>query len=281
MILIEGLPGSGKTTAAKQIHQVLVKANISSQVFLEGNIDHPADYDGVAFFTPEQFVELKRRHREDCEILEKRTNSVEKGYMIQYKKLLQENNNIFSKDLLNEILCQDIYELPLAQHMDLILKKWESFVSSCQNKPNQVILECVFIQNPVTVTLIRENAPHSLIKSYIRQIADIIRPLNPLLIYLKASDLKASFERIVQERPKSWYEGFEHYYANRGFGLYKGLSGINGILEVLNERLKLELDIFASLDMKKVLVEKSDDDQKRWSTITPSLFERLAAPTET
>jgi len=40
LVIVEGLPGSGKTTTASAIHEVLTNNYISSELFLEGNLDH-------------------------------------------------------------------------------------------------------------------------------------------------------------------------------------------------------------------------------------------------
>jgi thymidylate kinase len=51
LILIEGIPGVGKTTTAQNIKKFLDKKGIKSKLFLEGNFDHPADYENVAYLT--------------------------------------------------------------------------------------------------------------------------------------------------------------------------------------------------------------------------------------
>ncbi len=272
LILVEGLPGSGKTTMAKMIYQQLLKANIRSTVHLEGDLSHPADYDGVAYFTSEQFKHLKKSHVKNQMNLEDQATFFEDGYMIPYKKILQEKRIRFSEELVKAIFQKDIYELPLELHMKLIQNRWKAFVQRQQNQNGITIFECCFIQNPVTVTLIRDNAVKIVAKEYIQKLAKIIQPLEPLLIYLEPLDLKTSFERIIQERPKSWYEGLEQYYTKRGFGLHSGLIGLPGVLEVLKERLKLEREIFMSLNMKKQWIKRLFLDKKLPSKITEFLF---------
>ncbi|WP_018753592.1 hypothetical protein [Paenibacillus sanguinis] len=49
LILVEGLPGSGKTMTAQMIHQLYEETGWPSRLFLEGNGEHPADYEGVAY----------------------------------------------------------------------------------------------------------------------------------------------------------------------------------------------------------------------------------------
>jgi thymidylate kinase len=48
LIVVEGIPGSGKTTTANFIKELLDERNISNQLFLEGDLNHPADFESVA-----------------------------------------------------------------------------------------------------------------------------------------------------------------------------------------------------------------------------------------
>ncbi|MGQ0518173.1 hypothetical protein ACT453_52205, partial [Bacillus sp. D-CC] len=48
LIIVEGLPGFGKSTTAKLINEILSQNKIEVELFLEGNLNHPADYDGVS-----------------------------------------------------------------------------------------------------------------------------------------------------------------------------------------------------------------------------------------
>lgn len=57
LILIEGLPGFGKSTAAQLVYEILTEAGNNAQLFLEGNLDHPADYDGAACLTKAEYDE--------------------------------------------------------------------------------------------------------------------------------------------------------------------------------------------------------------------------------
>ena len=85
LVLIEGLPGSGKTTTAELVHEILTEMNIKSQLFLEGNIDHPADYDGVAFFKKNEFDELLSTHEKFKDLLSNCMIKDGDNYFLEYR----------------------------------------------------------------------------------------------------------------------------------------------------------------------------------------------------
>ena len=41
LIIVEGLPGFGKSTTAKLINEILSQNKIEVELFLEGNLNHP------------------------------------------------------------------------------------------------------------------------------------------------------------------------------------------------------------------------------------------------
>jgi len=59
LILVEGLPGSGKSTTAQLISDLYKEKGRDVRLFLDGNTWHPADYDAVAYFKNEEFVAQK------------------------------------------------------------------------------------------------------------------------------------------------------------------------------------------------------------------------------
>lgn len=87
LVLIEGLPGFGKTTTAQLVHEILMEMNIKSQLFLEGNLEHPADYDGVAFFKKNEFDELLSTHEKFRDLLSNRMIKHGNNYFLEYRKI--------------------------------------------------------------------------------------------------------------------------------------------------------------------------------------------------
>lgn len=257
LIIVEGLPGSGKSTTTKQVFDILKSKGIDCELYLEGNFNHPADFDGVAYFNSEEFNILEKNHSESNEILNKIKLKYLNGYLIPYRKAVEEQNIKFENDLFNDITKKDIYELPIEPHVELILSRWKDFVTNYMKRDKVVIFECCFIQNPVTVSMIKNNCQKDITKSYINNLANIIMPLEPMLIYVQQDSIQESFMKAISERPKEWIEGFTDYYTNQGYGLHNNLKGIEGVLEVLKVRNDFEKEIYDSLNLTKYKIDNS------------------------
>ncbi|HRJ58918.1 MAG TPA: hypothetical protein PLV64_21715, partial [Anaerolineales bacterium] len=62
LILLEGIPGSGKSTAGATLQKFFEDTNIPSRFWSEGDFDHPADFEGIARLSKSQFEDLLARH---------------------------------------------------------------------------------------------------------------------------------------------------------------------------------------------------------------------------
>jgi hypothetical protein len=260
LVLIEGLPGFGKTTTAQLVHEILTEMNIKSQLFLEGNLEHPADYDGVAFFKKNEFDELLSTHEKFRDLLSNSMIKQGNNYFLEYRKIKNEYGSSFPDELLNAVVKYDVYELSLDQNRKLIIERWKKFAESVLNGSDIFVFDCCFIQNPVTMGMIKYGAKKEDVISYVIELATIMEPLNPLLIYVEQNDLDCSFRKAVKERPKEWSEGFIDYYTNQGFGKKQGFNGLEGTLQVLKARRELEEEIFNGINIAKKKVNNSSYD---------------------
>ncbi|WP_334074668.1 MULTISPECIES: hypothetical protein [Paenibacillus] len=257
LILIEGLPGFGKTTTAQLVHEILTEMNMKSQLFLEGNPEHPADYEGVAFFQKCEFDELLSTHINFKDLLSHHVIKQNNHYFLQYRKIKNEYGADFPDELLHAVAKNDVYELPLDQNRKRIVERWKKFTENALNGSETFVFDCCFIQNPVTMGMIKYGAKKEDVISYVTELATIVERLNPLLIYIEQNDLDLSFRRAVKERPKEWSEGFIEYYTNQGYGKKHNYKGLGGTLRVLEARREWEEEIFNGLTIAKKKVNNS------------------------
>lgn len=283
LILVEGLPGSGKSTTAKTIHAILTNQNIDAQLFCEGSLAHPADFEGVAWFGVEDFNDLKKNHSSFSDVLDEMKVENDEGVFIPYRRLVEEKRAPLDDALLHHLSRNDVYELPLERHIELIAARWEAFVRAFIDCDHVVIFECCFIQNPVTVTMIRDGELREMTRRYIGRLADIIRPLDPLLVYVEQDCIEQSFRKAIAERPEEWIKGFETYYTGQGYGLQHNFKGIEGVIQVLKERRTVERAICESLELDCRRINNSSFDQgeleKQLHFVLSSCFSCLGCET--
>lgn len=275
LVLIEGLPGFGKSTTAQLVHELLTEMGIGNQLFLEGNLDHPADYEGVACLTQAEYDDLWRTcGGNPGEVLSAYTTRHDDNYLIEYRKLMNEHGSYLPEEWTDALASKDIYELPLAQHRLLITAKWREFAEKALPGTDTYVFDCSFIQNPVTMGMIKHDAAEEYMISYILELEAIIKPLNPLLMMVEQDDLEYAFRKAVQERPREWSEGFIQYYTTQGYGLTRGLQGSDGTVQVLKGRSQLEAKIYNLLSMHKTRLNNSSYELEAYKQV---LAEKLKA----
>jgi len=268
LILVEGLPGFGKSTTARLVYNILKEQNVEAELFLEGDVNHPADYEGVAFFTKSEMEQLLLSHEQQSEKIKHHREEHESGYLIPYQKLQQE----LTPKLFDSLMKKEIYELPLEQNQYLIEKRWQAFAEQAEKSDKVTIFECCFIQNPITVGMIKYNARKEKVIQHIKSLENAIEALNPLLLYVNQDDLKFSFHKAINERPKEWFDGFVNYYVNQSYGSDNNYKGLEGTLNILEARKQLERNILEELSIKKQVVNNSNYDLQSYQSTLRDLI---------
>lgn len=257
LIMVEGLMGAGKTSTAFFLQKYLEQQNIQASLFLEGDLDHPVDFESVACLNEDEYQSLLQQFGHDKECIQQMVHSQGSNYFFFYQKAKQILNDTFPDDLYTYIATYDIYELPLARHCELLLQSWRDFVDRVADKDEVIVLECCFFQNPMCMLLAKSNADQAVITQYILELADIVKPLQPVLIYLYQEDISRTLHRVSAERSSEWLDFVIWYYTEQEYGKSYQLSGVEGLIECLQVRRRLELEILEQLHIDKVLIDNS------------------------
>lgn len=167
IILVEGIPGVGKTSTAKNIKKILDERNIKSKLYLEGNLEHPADYESVAYLDEKQFDYIISKYKIDKELINEFTRVENNDYFISYG--LMQSNKIYieNKGFYKQLMANDIYALPNEEYTHVITKKWKSFVKASEKESCVYIFECCFLQNPLTTMMAHHNMSNAFIKEHL------------------------------------------------------------------------------------------------------------------
>ena len=232
LYIVEGLPCSGKSTISA--HAALLLEKQGRVCFVdEGTGDHPADYEFHALAPA--------------------------GVLGAESRIVPLSQ--YSGDMFDRLLPHKIYDfLSWETEQPLMLAKWRAFVKNAQ--PDiRYVFNCVLLQNPMCETMMRFDFPEEISRSHIAQIAEIIRPLDPVVIYLKNGEIAESVQKAAAERP-GWLGSVIDYHVNGAYGKRIGAEGFDGYIRCLEERQARELRILETLPVRRLVLE---DPQKDWT----------------
>lgn len=261
LILVEGIPGSGKTSLATFIRQLLDKAGVPNSLYVEGDPDHPADFESVAHFSRLDYQAFLSQHGAYRDMLEQNASIRGVDCFLAYRKLKTGDGQTVLDTLISELAKHDVNETPSADtYRRLAASRWKDFADQVAAAQRVSIFECCFLQNPLTVLLGKHNVAPPVAASHLQTIAAMLRPLQPALIYLRQQDVRAALKHIAQERPQAWKDFLISYFTGQGWGKASGLSGFEGVIAFYEMRQQVELDLLYQLDVTPLLVDTSKRD---------------------
>ena len=248
LFIIEGLPCSGKSTTSAFVSEELGKKFNVCYVD-EGTGTHPADYEFHSFLTED---DLHSFSDDEKKIILSVSEKVRNGIVLSLSDL--------EGELFEKLLQYKIYDfLPWDTEYPVMLEKWRSFADSADENVKYVF-NCVLLQNPMCETMMRFGFSKDESKAYIKRIAEIIRPMEPVVIYLKNDDIKSSVLKASGER-EGWLDGVIDYHINGAYGKSINAQGLDGYIACLEERQKRELEILAELGIESMVI---DNPHKNW-----------------
>ena len=236
LYIVEGLPCSGKSSTAAFVAETLRRRGQKVCEVDEGTGCHPADYEFHAYVD---------------------------GRVIPL-------NTVPPAQLADLLPCKIYDGLPWDTEAPLMLDKWRQFVREA-DADMVYVFNCVLLQNPMCETMMRFNMPEEQSAAHIRAIAEIIAPMEPVVIRLHVSDIAGRVRETAQERP-GWLEAVVPYHVDGAYGRSIGAAGFEGYVECLRERQRREERILASLPLRAVTLRDAHLD---WAAARAELAQML------
>lgn len=254
IILIEGLPGSGKTTTAQFVGKWLSTAGRNTVVYSEGDLNHPVDFESAARLDEGQYRAMVARFPDAATLLER--ESIRDGPdVLVYYGLLRQKYVDLPTELFASLAGHDVYELDVGLYQRLITARWRNFAAGAANANQATIFECCFLQNPLTMMLARHDAGVGAARNLVLDLANAIAGLRPRLLYLRTPDARANLERVAQSRPPEWLDYVIRYHTQQGYGRARGWQGFDGLVDFYEMRQSVELSLLPELPFPCQVVE--------------------------
>ncbi len=256
LYIIEGLPCSGKSTTSEYVAKLLGERGRVCCID-EGSGAHPADFEFHAYLTGA--VLSDSFSAEEQADIRSQAERIADGFAVPLSG--------FEGDMFDRLVRYKIYDaLPWETEMPVMLEKWQHFCDTAESD-TVYVFNCVLLQNPMCETMMRFGFTGEQSCNYISRIAEIIRSMEPVVIYLKNNDIAESVLRTSSER-EGWLEAVTEYHVSGAYGRSIGAQGFDGYIRCLEERQRRELDILSRLQLDSIVIEDPHKDwQKTYNTI--------------
>lgn len=277
LILVEGIPGSGKTTIAYKIKEAMDSKGIKARLFNEGD-SHPADLAWSACLTLEEYENILKENPDMADKIKENTRIEDDYAIVAYTKL---GLPMKSKGLIEFFEGKELYDgkSSVDTFKELHLKRWRAFAESVKDDECINIFECAYLQNHVNELMSRNDQSFDDIESYMVELIDTVKELNPKLVYLTQPDIKETIRRVAEERVSpdkskwdDWIDLVIKYVEASPYGQAKEYKGYDGCIKFIEDRKKIEEKIIADLNIDKAIVV---NDQYEWDSVLADVLSHI------
>jgi hypothetical protein len=274
LILIEGIPGSGKSTFARRIAEWYRNRGTAVNLYIEGQ-SHPADLGWNACVPIAEYGVILRRYERLKDEIARNTVFEDDTAIVAYTLIKTDD-----RDFYKELESFEVYDgrAPDERFCKLHYDRWRSFGQNAAGSEERNIFECAFLQNHVNEFLFWRDAGEDAIIEHHNRLIDFVKCLSPVLIYLSQPDIRETIGRTARERVSqehgNWIDRCVAYCENSPYGKRHNIKGYDGIIEFFAVRKQLEMKILRQLSIPHIVIENADYD---WECVWREIEDYLAS----
>ena len=274
LILVEGIPGAGKTTTARKIKEKLIDEGKEAILYEEG-MSHPADMAWNACLKEDEYNDFIKKCSEMWEGSKKSISKEELISRIQRQTRIEDNNVIlaytkidFPEDcylsLIGDVASKEICDgrKSLDEFRDIHFRRWSKFAEQALLNDNIYIFECAFLQNHIFELLGVYEKSDEEIYLYLKSLLETVKSLSPSIVYIEPSSVEDIIIQAANEskspegsRP-DWIDEVANWVSNMNFGKSHNLKGIEGVFYFCKERLRIDKLMIEKLNVPVTIIKR-------------------------
>lgn len=196
LISVDGIPGSGKSTTSRSIHDRLVASGIDSLWFHELSADHPIHRHEVHPDDPNEYMDF---------------------------------------------------------HLDL----WTSFLQNSKTNKTVFVFDCTLLQY-LTAGLMFFDVQESSIQKHFIETINIIRTLNPVIVYLYNPSVRNTLSWITAKRGDEFSRRFIAGWKSCKYWTRLGLDGFDGMVTFFEDQQEVAMECMERSAVNKIIIDRTN-----------------------
>jgi len=232
LILVEGLPGTGKTTISKWLSTLLIEKGESVILLNEGDENIPCDFYEIAGIPKSDFELLCSNHPLEREWLINAGSHTKNYAFLRIDKcpshIAEKIKRWDMGDASNKMIT-------VTDYITCALERLQNWVDNNIYNSETVIIDSGYLQNPINELLLR-HATNSDILEFINAITDMITPLNPVCIYLRRDSAEQAITFARMAKGVGWSDRVDKLLKE---------AGCENLFE---QRFELELELLQNIE---------------------------------
>ena len=272
LIMLEGMPSTGKTTNARLIQIQLERNNINAKWIHEVAMPHPVLFFDEAGLTYDEYNNFLEIYSEASDILNNIAVFKESTVGIPLPEIEWHCKDKISEEAYQALLEFDVWNFPLDVYKKFALEKWAHFAEKALENRNEVyVIDSAIFQFQIFAFLFK-NRPYEELQSFINQITNIIQPLNPCLIFLYRENTEATIDYLENDRGAEYLEYIWNRDKTQPYYIGKP-HGAESFKQFLRDYANYAKLLFDSLDCRKLSVEISKEEWNSYENKMLSFLE--------
>ena len=272
LILLEGLPGTGKSTNSFKLYEQLIRNGKKVHWIHEVSQPHPVLFFTESCMTKEEYRDFKKKYPEVAELLDEVAEVRKTTVGIDQEAVSRRRQNATEQAWYQELLQYDAFPSALDRYELQALEKWEAFArNAMQDEETIYILDSSLFQYQIFTYLLKA-APYERLEVFVRKIVECIELLNPLLIYLYRKRTEDSIEYLKSQRGEqdlvsTWErDKGQLYYQNKQ-------NDVTAFYDFLKDYATSAESLFETLKFDKRRIEISENNWKAYEDEMLGLLE--------
>lgn len=150
---------------------------------------------------------------------------------------------------------------------------WRQFASDALAGPTVHVIDGQLFHGDVT-NMFLMNMPPAAIAQNVLAMAEIIQPLNPLVVYYHQTDVDRQMHRTAAERGEELGVRYQvDWKLQYPYPVQRGLQGFDGLCKLYGDYRALTDSLFARLPLGKIAIENSAQDWPAYYARIEEAFE--------